>query len=393
MTRCHHLAKYRETRQVEMSQLVMNCHYFTLDEPAEMESSQSSADTAESNDDSESNSHIPDGEQHKCEFCDHKTSDLSEFNEHIKVHIHMSITDSDGDWSSILETASEDQKDRLHDLIEHIKEQKQSKVEPDSDWEPESVDNADRGGEDSVLQCDCCDYECETQQELDTHLASHTGSGSKSGKRIVRYCKKCNEEFRSLVQLKQHEKAATCNEKVLACDECEFMTTKVESFRGHKRRNHGEIVMKKCKYCSRLFKRQRNLEEHMNTHTGLTPFQCDKCGKAFHTNSSWYKHKRNNCEKGLRERKLCSLCGREVINLAKHISDVHFNIKEFHCETCSKSFGTQYHLDRHVRIHTGEKPFPCSYCDYRASQKVVTDGHMRKCKFKPEGITFNSNNQ
>ncbi|XP_041036253.1 zinc finger protein 148-like [Carcharodon carcharias] len=47
------------------------------------------------------------------------------------------------------------------------------------------------------------------------------------------------------------------------------------------------------------------------------------------------------------------------------------------CEQCSAAFRTNYHLQRHILIHTGEKPFHCDECDMRFIQKYHMERHKR----------------
>ena len=51
------------------------------------------------------------------------------------------------------------------------------------------------------------------------------------------------------------------------------------------------------------------------------------------------------------------------------------------CLECHKTFGTKRDLDRHIRVHTGEKPFKCTICAYASSRK----DHLRKHKIKVHG--------
>uniref|UniRef100_A0A8D8X5Y4 Zinc finger protein 64 homolog, isoforms 1 and 2 n=1 Tax=Cacopsylla melanoneura TaxID=428564 RepID=A0A8D8X5Y4_9HEMI len=73
-----------------------------------------------------------------------------------------------------------------------------------------------------------------------------------------------------------------------------------------------------------------------------------------------------------------------------------FNIKKvvLHCKTCVSMvrLGDQYrfvclmcsyhtinseHFKRHVRKHTGDKPFKCKFCNFRSSRKDTTVQHVR----------------
>lgn len=47
------------------------------------------------------------------------------------------------------------------------------------------------------------------------------------------------------------------------------------------------------------------------------------------------------------------------------------------CNICGKLFNRAYNLKKHLLTHTGERPFTCMFCPYRAALKGNVTKHMQ----------------
>ncbi|CAF0842921.1 unnamed protein product [Brachionus calyciflorus] len=95
----------------------------------------------------------------------------------------------------------------------------------------------------------------------------------------------------------------------------------------------------------------------LNNSTMLLMFKCKVCGKAF-------KHRRS---------------------LNRHVK-LHSGEKNFKCPFCTTAFARSDHLKAHIRTHNNSKPYRCSICQCgystQAALKVHIAHHHSKSKFK-----------
>lgn len=113
------------------------------------------------------------------------------------------------------------------------------------------------------------------------------------------------------------------------------------------------------------FNQQEILTKHKECHEGKKQFQCANCHQSFRYKVSLKSHMINfhtAVDQSMIPNQMPCMQQQSLV-----------------CSECGKMFATRYKLARHARIHTGERPYHCNFCDRSFSQTGNLKLHQLKC--------------
>jgi Zinc-finger double domain len=159
-------------------------------------------------------------------------------------------------------------------------------------------------------------------------------------------CPHCDECFGGRERLTQHVRRE-CAARAFICETCGKHVRSVKALARHRVVHYPKKL--ECDFCHRTFHHKETIAKHVRTHMSVRPYQCAYCAKSF-------KHA-------------------NILN--DHVNVVHLGILKdaFPCVACPRSFCRRSHLERHMRTHTGERPYECDACGAKFASSYNMRAH------------------
>ncbi|GAB6020086.1 hypothetical protein CHUAL_002821 [Chamberlinius hualienensis] len=202
------------------------------------------------------------------------------------------------------------------------------------------------------------------------------GSVSNVNKRLKK-CSYCDRTFKRLSHVKQHERSHS-GEKPFNCNQCNRHFVSVGVLRAHMKTHTGARDFS-CQICQATFTTNGSRNRHLVTHS-VKLFECPYCAESFQEQTEELACQKQEAAATVSEKILIASAAEK--DRVSEIKDKNAELQQkprlaHACNNCPKSFKKPSDLVRHMRIHTGEKPFQCEICHKTFTVKSTLDSHVK----------------
>ena len=202
-------------------------------------------------------------------------------------------------------------------------------------------------------------------------------------------CNTCGRSFKFKVTLNRHEKLVHKyisqeikpqrkeNNPRYECSHCRKKFPTPSKLQRHQFIHTGERPFS-CQICRKRFTQRNHVKNHLIAcHKFSVHCECETCRGDFKTNRSYRRHQKVHQTDQIKKSHVDDVRDGIVSrrrktdhkNIQSKDGDTQRNLRHECCH-CRKKFPTPSKLQRHLLIHTGERPFSCDTCHKGFTQLI-----------------------
>ena len=234
--------------------------------------------------------------------------------------------------------------------------------------------------------CDYCSAAVSSKRSLKVHIKNEHFS--------VHSCPSCDKHFKTEYEMVRHHKRIHVAEKLYICDQCNANFNTGQKYDRHKeihkifdvKLNGQDKKVYQCRLCPRVFeKHSKSITDHIYHHNNRKKTRenseslvCPHCGQIYRSKQILTQHIRRHFDTG--DKYPCPKCPQKFKTWCElyYHSAVHTVERNFICDICNKGFKAKRDLRNHKVRHAEKdvKKFQCSYCQLMLKNKFTLNRHI-----------------